>query len=211
MATTSASLDLTSGRARTWHVSKGGDDGMAALQPVRLDPVLAWDGSVVGQTALGRPIAPPWVLWRDPHAVPPAELRDYIEALETACAANPQSADLRTCLGIAYAMNLEAYKSLDAFQLAVATDEKHFFAQLKYSELLYRLRALERAEEETGKALGLASNWWELSLARNQLELIRQKRRKGTQRPEWNKPLRVPAMVLGGLMVIASIVMVIWK
>ncbi len=151
------------------------------------------------------------VPWRDPHSVSPAELKEYIGFLEKACEEHPQSADLRTCLGMAYAMNYEAYKSMDALEAAVALDETHFFAQLKYSELLYRLRALERAEAETIKALNLAGNGWELSLARTQLQDIRQKRREGTQKPEWNKPLRTPALGLLALITILSLIMVIWK
>ncbi len=93
----------------------------------------------------------------------------------------------------------------------IALDDTHFFAQLKYSELLYRLRALERAEAETLKAVNLAGNGWELSLARKQLQDIRQKRREGTQRPEWNKPLKTPAICMVALMTILSLFMVIWK
>jgi tetratricopeptide (TPR) repeat protein len=158
-----------------------------------------------------RPVHVLPVPWRDPHTVSPAELRDYIAYLEKACEDNPKSPDLRTCLGMAYAMNYEAYKSMDALEAAVRLDETHFFAQLKYSELLYRLRALERAEKETLKALSLAGNGWEMSLARNQLQEIRRLRREGSQKPEWNKPLKTPALALMAMMVVLCLVMVIWK
>ncbi len=49
---------------------------------------------------------------------------------------------MRTCLGMAYAMNYDVYKSMDALEDAVELDPQHFFAQLKYAELHYRLRAL---------------------------------------------------------------------
>src|SRR6266700_2151951 len=145
---------------------------------------------------LDRPIRTLPVPWRDPHSVSPGELREYIGFLEKACEEHPVSADLRTCLGMAYAMNFEVYKSMDALEAAVGLDETHFFAQMKYSELLYRLRALERAEEETVKAVNLAGNGWELSMARKQLQDIRQLIREGTQKPTWNKPLRTPALTL---------------
>ena len=99
--------------------------------------------------ALDRPIRPLPIPWRDPHTVLPAELKEYIEFLEKACEEHPLSADLRTCLGVAHAMNYDVYKSMDALEGAVGLDETHFFAQLKYSELLYRLRGLERAEAAT--------------------------------------------------------------
>ena len=172
-----------------------------ALQPVRALPA----------PALGRPIRILPTPWRDPQTVSPSELKKYIGFLERACEEHPRSADLRTCLGMAYAMNYQAYISMDALEAAVALDETHFFAQLKYSELLYRLRALERAEAETQKAVNLAGNGWELSLAKKQLQDIRQKRREGTQKPEWNKPLTMPALSLLALMAIMSVIMVIWK
>src|SRR5574341_396767 len=91
-----------------------------------------------------QPARMPPVPWRDPHTVSPARLLEYIELLEAACAENPQSADLRTCLGMAYAMNYDAYKSMDALETATRLDPEHFFARFKYAELFYRLRALER-------------------------------------------------------------------
>src|SRR5437588_12762887 len=108
----------------------------------------------------------PPVPWRDPHAVAPEELKGYIEKLEAACVDNPQSADLRTCLGMAYAVNYDVYKSMDALEAATSIDPTHFWGQLKYAELHYRLRALPRAEEETLKAVDLAQTGWQLSLAR---------------------------------------------
>ena len=172
-----------------------------ALQPVRTIPA----------PALDRPSRILPVPWRDPHSVSPAELKEYIGFLERACEEQPRSADVRTCLGMAYAMNYEVYKSMDALEKAVELDDTHFFAQLKYSELLYRLRALGRAETETLKAVDLAGNGWELSLARKQLQDIRQKRREGTQKPEWNKPLKRPAVAFLALTVALSLAAVIWK
>jgi tetratricopeptide (TPR) repeat protein len=145
---------------------------------------------------LDRPLRLPPVPWRDPHTVSPAKLKEYIGALEQACEQNPSSADLRTCLGMAYAMNYEVYKSEDALERAIELEPDHFFAQLKYAELHYRLRALIRAEKETLKALDLAGNHFELGLARKQLQEIRKLMREGTQKPEWTKPLTRPALVL---------------
>src|SRR3979490_1894849 len=99
----------------------------------------------------------PAVPWRDPYGVSPVELAAYIQKLEEACLANPQSADLRTCLGMAHAVNYDVYKSMDALEDARTVDPGNFWAQLKYAELHYRLRALKRAEEETRRAADLAA------------------------------------------------------
>ena len=160
---------------------------------------------------LDRPIHVLPVPWRDPHTVSPAELKEYIGFLERACADNPKSADLHTCLGMAYAMNYQAHESMDVLERAVKMDETHFFAQLKYSELLYRLRALPKSEKETTKALNLAGNTWELSLARKQLQEIRRLMREGTQRPELNKPLRKPSAALMIMMVVITLAMVFFR
>lgn len=167
--------------------------------------------TIPAPAALDRPIRTLPTPWRDPHTVSPAELQQYIGFLERACEEHPRSADMRTCLGMAYAMNYDVYKSMDALEAAVGLDETHFFAQMKYAELFYRLRALERAEEETLKAVNLAGNGWELSMARTQLQDIRQRRREGSQKPTWTKPLRTPALALMALLVVLSSIVVIWK
>jgi hypothetical protein len=106
---------------------------------------------------------------------------------------------------MAYAMNFDAYKSMDALEAAVGLEPQNFYAQLKYSELLYRLRALPRSEEETLKAIELATNGWEISLARKQLLEIRRLMREGTQRPAWTKPLTVPVSVLAIALILVSL------
>jgi hypothetical protein len=110
---------------------------------------------------------------------------------------------------MAYAMNFEAYKSMDVLEAAVKLDETHFFAQLKLSELFYRLRALPRAEEETLKAVNLAQNAWELSLARKQLQEIRRLIREGTQKPTWSKSLKRPSLLFA-LVTIAMCLARVW-
>src|SRR5258705_9979756 len=80
--------------------------------------------------------------WRDPHTVSPSDLALHVKRLEQLCAENPASADLHTCLGIAYAVNFDVYKSMDALEAATTIDPCNFWAQLKYSELLSRLRTL---------------------------------------------------------------------
>jgi hypothetical protein len=144
----------------------------------------------------------PSVLWRDPHTVSPGDLSASIQGLEQACAAEPRSAGLRTCLGMAYAMNFEVEKSMDALEAAVAIDPGSFWAQLKYAELHYRLRMLNRAEEETRRALDLAADSWQLSIARKQLQEIRTLKHTAVRNVEWTKPLSLPALVLSVMLLV---------
>ena len=100
--------------------------------------------------------------WRDPHTVSPESLAQTIRSLEAQCLDNPQSASLHTCLGMAYAMDFQAYKSMDALEHAVAAEPLHFWARMKLAELQYRLRCLDNAEVETSHALELAGSGWEM-------------------------------------------------
>ncbi len=156
------------------------------------------------------PAPAPIVPWRDPHTVSPEEISTHIARLEQACLENPKSADLRTCLGMAYAVNYDVYKSMDALEAATALNPKHFWAQMKYAELHYRLRTLIRAEQETLKALDLAETPWQLSVARKQLQEIRRLARDSARNVPWGKPLTIPAVVFSGMVVLIFVAM-LWR
>jgi hypothetical protein len=79
---------------------------------------------------------------------------------------------------------------MDALSAATALDPTHFWAQLKYAELKYRLRALPLAEDETLKAVRLARNDRELSAAHEQLREIRNRLNHIA------RPLTIPALIL---------------
>jgi len=95
-------------------------------------------------------------------------------------------------------------------EAAVRLNGRHFFAQFKYAELHYRIRALHRAEDETLKAMDLATNAFEASLVHRQLLEIRRLKREGTQKPEWTKSLKAPALAFVLMTVILSLLSV-WK
>ena len=164
-------------------------------------------------TTLPAPVAPaalPPVPWRDPHSVSPADLTAYIQQLEELCLEHPASADLRTCLGIAHAVNYDVYRSMDALEEARTVDPDNFWAQLKYAELHYRLRALNRAEEETRRACDLAQNPVQLAIARRQMNDIRGLKHTAVRHVEWTKPLTKPAIIFS-LMVAAVFAVMMWR
>jgi len=159
-------------------------------------------------TALSGPAVPAGALsipWRDPHVIPPTELSAYIGALEQACLDNPQSADLRTVLGMAHAVNYDVPRSMEAIEVAVALEPENFWASLKYAELHYRLRALNRAEELTTTALNLATNGWQLSLARKQLQEVRTLKRHCTRNLSWKMPIAGPLVALSTALVAVAV------
>ena len=119
-----------------------------------------------------------WAVVEDVKKALPAgpftfHLAEYIAAMEIACRKNPQSAELLACLGIALALNHDTQKSVEYLERATQLDPHHFFARLKLAGLFYSLFALPPAEAETLKALALAANHSEASLARQQLAAIR--------------------------------------
>jgi tetratricopeptide (TPR) repeat protein len=158
-----------------------------------------------------RPNPLPAIPWRDPHSVPPEKLAEFIAALQQASVENPDNADLHTCLGMAHAMNYDVYRSMDALEGARRIEPENFLAQFKYAELYYRIRALDRAEAETTRALELAGTSWELSIARRQLSEIRRLRREGTQKPTWSKSLKLPVIGFVVLLMAISWFFMAWK
>jgi tetratricopeptide (TPR) repeat protein len=150
------------------------------------------------------------VPWRDPHEIDAGELTAYIAHLERACIEQPHSADLRTCLGMAHAVNYDVDRSMAALEDARAIDPENFWAQLKYAELHYRLRALNKAEEETRRAEELAQNPIQLAIARKQMKDIRELKHTCVRNVEWTKPLTKPAIVFS-IMVIAMFAVMMWR
>jgi hypothetical protein len=111
---------------------------------------------------------------------------------------------------MAHAVGYDVYKSMDALEQARAIDPGNFWAQLKYAELLYRLRALNRAEAETRRAADLAGNPWQLAVARKQMKDIRTLQHSSVRNVEWTKPLTTPALLVAAMFVVMCVVMM-WR
>ena len=157
------------------------------------------DAMVPAKSALALPVP-----WRDPYSVPAEELTLYIASLEQACLDHPASADLRTALGIAHAVNHDVYRSMDALEAAVLLEPESFWANFKYAELHYRLRILTRAEELTTTALNLATSGWQLSLARKQLKEIRGLSRNSVRNLSWKMPILGPVLAMGTTLLVVA-------
>jgi len=156
------------------------------------------------------PSSLPPVPWRDVYDVAPEDVTTYIAKLEQLCLDYPQSADVRTALGMAHAVNYDVYKSMDALEEARTLEPENFWAQLKYAELHYRLRALNKAEEETRRAAELAGNPVQLALARKQMKDIRTLKHSCVRNVHWTKPLTVPALLFSAG-IVAMFVVMLWK
>jgi hypothetical protein len=113
-------------------------------------------------------------------------------------------------LSVPHAVNYDVYKSMDALEEARTIAPDNFWAQLKYAELHYRLRVLNRAEAETRRAAELATNRFQLALARQQMKEIRTLQHPSVRNVEWTKPLTTPTLVLSVMFLAVAIVMM-WK
>jgi hypothetical protein len=145
------------------------------------------------------------VPWRDPHVVSSSELTSYIGALEQACQDSPTTVDLRTMLGIAHAVNHDVPRALEALEAAVDLDSNHFWAQYKYAEIHLRLRALTRAETHAVTALNVATNGWQLSLARKQLQELRALKLNCARNLSWRMPIVRPLLALAGTLALVAV------
>jgi cytochrome c-type biogenesis protein CcmH/NrfG len=119
-----------------------------------------------------------------------ADLRSYIAALERACGAEPESADLHTCLGVAYAADKHYGRAKEAFDRAVELNPAHFFAHLRYAELLIARGHLRAAEQRAKMAEAAARTRSQRSMSRRLLAAVRNAR---TAAPEPARNLPVPA------------------
>jgi hypothetical protein len=174
-----------------------------ALQSIREEVVFGGTSPAFGPA--------PAFPWKDPFSVPPGKLGEIIVALENACSQNPANAALHTFLGMAHAMNYDVYESMDALEAACKIAPQNFFAQFKYSELFFRLRLMDRAEEESSRALALANSGAEITLVRRQLSEIRRLKRKGVERTVGAKALGVSAAGIVFILLVISVFYMAWK
>ena len=102
-----------------------------------------------------------------------AELEAYASSLEQACASEPESADLWTCLGVARAAQHRPAKARTAFRKALTAEPAHFFARLHYAELLIELDEHAAAIRELERALAVARTASEAAMASRYLRKLR--------------------------------------
>ncbi len=133
---------------------------------------------VLGQQASGQLQR----MFRDPRALQPEERKDLIVSLREAVELAPRVPEVRVLLGMALCVDLQAQEAMEQMREAVNQAPDSFIAQLKFGELLMRLRICDQAAEHTQKAAELAANDVQADLARRQATTIRTMRREGIER-----------------------------
>lgn len=121
-------------------------------------------------------------MFRDPRVLEAPERRDLILELRNAVELAPQVAEIRIMLGMALCVDLQVQPAMEEMREAVKMAPDCFIAQLKFGELLMRLRVCDQAAEHTHEAAQLASNTVQSELARRQAATIRTMMREGIER-----------------------------
>ncbi|HWE84354.1 MAG TPA: hypothetical protein VG267_05385 [Terracidiphilus sp.] len=121
-------------------------------------------------------------MFRDPRLLEKPERGDLIAQLRSAVDMAPYVPEVRVLYGMALCVDLQAQEALEQMREAVKQAPDCFIAQLKFGELLMRLRICDQAAEHTDEAARLASNTVQSDIARRQATTIRTMRREGVER-----------------------------
>lgn len=128
-------------------------------------------------------------MFRDPRVLEPEERGSLIAQLRSAVELAPQVAEVRVLLGMALSVDLQVHPAMEELRQAVKLAPDSFIAQLKFGELLMRLRVCDQAAEHTHEAARLASNPAQSELARRQAATIRTMMREGIERGGYHRLL----------------------
>jgi predicted Zn-dependent protease len=121
-------------------------------------------------------------MFRDPYILTKAERTELVEELNYLVATLPNLPELRVLLGMTLCVDNNAQTALEVLRTAATMAPDNFLAQLKFGELLMRLRICDQAAEHTRLAALLAANPVQAELARRQAATIRTMGREGVER-----------------------------
>ena len=135
-------------------------------------------------------------MFRDPYVLEKGERTELIGELHLLVATRPDITELRVLLGMALCVDNNPQTALEVLRTSVEMAPDHFLAQLKFGELLMRLRICDQAAEHTRQAALLADNPVQSEVARRQAATIRTMRREGIERGGYNGMLSRIARLL---------------
>lgn len=130
-------------------------------------------------------------MFQDPNTLERPERADLVEQLKEAVALEPQVSELRVLLGMALCVNFDGQSALEELREACRLEPDSFIAQLKFGELLMRLRVCDQAAEHTQLAAELATSSLQSDMARRQAATIRTMQREGIERGGYGKALKI--------------------
>jgi hypothetical protein len=128
-------------------------------------------------------------MFRDPRVLQPEERSTIVAHLTRAVELEPHVPEIRVLLGMALSVDLQVQEAMEQLRESTRQAPDCYIAQLKFGELLMRLRICDQAAEHTQRAAELASNDVQADLARRQATTIRTMRREGIERSTFGRML----------------------
>lgn len=133
-------------------------------------------------------------MFRDPRVLKPEERSNLVAQLTRAVELEPHVPEIRVLLGMALSVDLQVQEAMEQLRESTRQAPDCFIAQLKFGELLMRLRICDQAAEHTQRAAELAANDIQADLARRQATTIRTMRREGIERSTFGR--MIPAWMI---------------
>jgi hypothetical protein len=130
-------------------------------------------------------------MFRNPSLLERQERAELVAQLKESVALEPHIPELRVLLGMALCVNFDGQSAMEELREACNLAPDSFIAQLKFGELLMRLRVCDQAAEHTRIAAELATTSLQAELARRQATTIRTMQREGIERGSYGKLLNV--------------------
>ena len=130
-------------------------------------------------------------MFRDPSVLDREERVELVSQLQEAVALEPDVSELRVLLGMAHSVNFDGQSALEEMREACDLAPDSFIAQLKFGELLMRLRICDQAAEHTKLAAELATSSLQAEMARRQAATIRTMQREGIERGGYGRILKI--------------------
>lgn len=130
-------------------------------------------------------------MFRNPSVLDRDERTELVTQLQEAVALEPEVSELRVLLGMALCVNFDAQSALEEMREACSLAPDSFIAQLKFGELLMRLRVCDQAAEHTMLAAKLATTSLQAEMARRQAATIRTMQREGIERGGYGRILNI--------------------
>jgi|GEM_PF-1058674 len=126
-------------------------------------------------------------MFRDPNMLERSERAVLVAQLKEAVALEPYACELRVLLGMALCVNYDGQAALEELREACRLEPDSFIAQLKFGELLMRLRVCDQAAAHTQLAAELAVTPLQSELTRRQAATIRILQREGIERGSYGR------------------------
>jgi tetratricopeptide (TPR) repeat protein len=129
-----------------------------------------------------------------------------VAALSRSLEHSPDFAPGHIFLGIAHALTNNIYPAIDHLELAARLEQDNFAAHFTLAQLNFKLRIPQKGYEAAERARRCIGTLEQRKMLTNLLKEERARERNGIARPCFDKPFRLPALVIAGGGLLAVII-----